>query len=147
MKEFFASWGLVIVSAICDSYAAYIVKYKFNEQGRIDFSSLGGFLSYVVEFVQSPLLLSAVITFVAAPALWFFALNRLELSVAYPVLVSLHLLLVMFVGVSWLNETFTLNKAIGTALILLSLFFFYSTSETDSSDTDYYEDHSRTVAD
>lgn len=125
MKAFIMSYGLIFLSALCDSYAAFVVKHKFNEMGEIDLSSLAGFFEYMWQFVKSPLLLSAVITFVAAPGLWFLALNKIDLSIGYPILVVFHLLFVLILGVFFLGEAFTLNKIIGSVLIMISLYFFY----------------------
>ena len=125
MKNFLLSWGLVFFSALFDSYAAFIVKRKFNQLGSIDFTSFHSFVKYISIFIKDPVLLTAVFTFVTAPALWFFALNRLHLSVAYPVLIALHLLFILFFGVFFLGELMTAKKMIGIALVVLSLFFFY----------------------
>jgi multidrug transporter EmrE-like cation transporter len=117
-------WGLVTLSALFDSYAAYVVKGKFNELGRIDLSSWDTAGRYLLTFAKSPLLATAAVTFVLAPVLWFLALNRLDLSRAYPVLVGMHLVFVLILGVALLDEPMTLKKAIGTLLVLASLVFF-----------------------
>jgi multidrug transporter EmrE-like cation transporter len=123
-KEFFFSWGMVFLSALFDSYAAYIVKTQFNKLGKLDFGSFKSAIEYISTFVQNPILISAVVTFAAAPAMWFVALNRLDLSVAYPILVGFHLVFVLVFGVFLLEEGMTTYKAIGCALVLLSLYFF-----------------------
>lgn len=125
MKAFLLTYGLIFFSALFDSYAAFIVKTKFNELGHLDFSSARGFFSYIFNLLKSPLLLSAVVAFVAAPGLWFLALNRLDLSIGYPILVGFHLLFVLIFGVFLLNEGITVNKMIGTGLVVASLYFFY----------------------
>lgn len=125
MKDFILSWGLVFLSALFDSYAAFIVKTQFNKLGKIDFSGFDKLIDYMVNFFKNPLLFTALATFIAAPGLWFIALNRLDLSIAYPVLVGFHLIFVLFFGVAFLGEGLTLDKTIGCTLILLSLYFFY----------------------
>ena len=125
MKAFFLSWGLVFLSALFDSYAAFIVKTQFNKLGKMDFSSFKSIFEYLLTFFHNPILLSAVIAFVAAPGMWFIALNRLNLSVAYPVLVGFHLIFVLIFGVIFLKEDMTTSKAIGTSLILIGMLFFY----------------------
>ncbi len=145
MLRFWSSWGLVVLSAVCDSYAAYVVKHKFNMQGEMDWSSLAAVKSYLWQFIQSPLLLTAIVTFVAAPALWFFALNRLELSVAYPVLVALHLVLVMLTGAFLLGEEVNGFKVAGTVLLLASLLLFGMGSKKNSKEH-VSEDHIGTTA-
>jgi multidrug transporter EmrE-like cation transporter len=125
MKTFLLTWGLIVLSALFDSYAAFVVKTKFNELGHIDFSSLSTFWDYMMQFIRNPKLLLAIIAFVAAPGLWFMALNRMDLSIGYPILVGFHLLFVLLFGTFALNEMFTWNKLIGVALVLSSLYFFY----------------------
>ncbi len=125
MSTFFSTWGLIVCSAILDSYAAFIVKTKFNELGKIDYHSLSGLLNYFSNFFKSPLLLSGVVAFVAAPGLWFLALNKVDLSLGYPILVVFHLFFVFIFGVFLLGESLDPNKIIGTVLIFISLFFFY----------------------
>lgn len=125
MKASILSWGLVVGAALFDSYAAFVVKLKFNQLGKIDLSSLSSFLQYMTTFLKSPLLLSAIVTFCLAPGLWFLALNRLELSSAYPVLVGIHLLCVLLFGVGVLGEQLTVSKAIGTGLVFVAMYLFH----------------------
>lgn len=123
MKNFALSWGLIILSALFDSYAAFIVKMKFNELGPIDFSSVQNFFRYMLEFVKSPVLISAIITFTVSPFLWFLALNRIELSVGYPGIVGFHLVFIMMFGIIFLHEALTFQKLIGVLLVAASFFF------------------------
>lgn len=125
LQSGYTAWALVFAAALCDSYAAFVVKMKFNELGKMDLSSWSSFFTYMLTFVKSPLLLTAITTFVAAPGLWFLALNRLELSSAYPVLVGLHLLFVLVFGVGLLGEQISTPKMIGTALIFVAMYLFY----------------------
>ena len=123
MKNFLLSWGLIILSALCDSYAAFIVKMKFNELGPMDFSSASNFFRYLFEFVKSPVLLTAAVTFVVAPLLWFVALNRIDLSVGYPGLVGFHLVFIMTFGIFFLGEALTIPKLLGVLLVCASFYF------------------------
>lgn len=122
MKGNLLAWGLVFLSALADSFAAFIVKRRFNELGAID---LGGFLPvfhYIVQFLKSPIVIIAVIAYFSAPALWFVALNRINLSVAYPVLVGFHILFVFVLAVLFLGEGITAKKIIATLLVLTAVF-------------------------
>ncbi len=126
MNKFLLGWGLIFISALLDSYAAFMVKTQFNKMGAINFSSFSAFFDYLFTFFSSPLLVSALIAFVCAPGIWFIALNKIDLSVGYPILVAFHLLFVLFFGVFFLHELMTLKKCIGAVLVLASLYFFYS---------------------
>ena len=124
LQSGYTAWVLVFAAALCDSYAAFIVKLKFNELGKMDLSSWGSFFAYMLTFIKSPLLMTALTTFVAAPGLWFLALNRLELSSAYPVRVRLHLLFVLLFGVGLLGKQLSTTKMIGTGLIFFAMYLF-----------------------
>ncbi len=125
MKTFLLSWGLIIISALFDTYAAFIVKMKFNQLGPIDFSSFQSVLKYLMTFLKSPILISAVITFALAPCLWFLALNRLDLSIGYPSLVGFHLVFILIFGIFFLGEPLTLGKVTGVVLVMISFFFLH----------------------
>ncbi|MBI4550390.1 MAG: hypothetical protein HY714_05645 [Candidatus Omnitrophica bacterium] len=124
-KDTFLSWGLIFLSALFDSYAAFIVKTKFNELGPLPYNSLSQCASYLFHFIRSPLLLTAALAFVAAPVLWFLALNRMDLSIGYPVLVGFHLVFVLIFGLFFLRESLSMYKVIGVALLGSSLFFLF----------------------
>lgn len=119
------TWGLIFLSALFDSYAAFIVKGRFNQLGAFELRSWGAAVSYFQSFFSSPLVWSAAIAFVAAPGLWFFALNRMDLSAGYPALVGFHLLFVFILGVFFLGEAISLNKLIAVFFLFLSLFFLF----------------------
>ena len=126
MKLSTISWILVILSALFDSYTSFIVKSQMNLVGKMEYNSLRSILSYLWNFFQSPLLLTALLTFILAPVLWFFSLNHLNLSSAYPILISLHLLFVLIFGVAFLEEQFTINKAAGFFFLLISIILLYN---------------------
>lgn len=117
-------WFLIMVAAFCETYAALVVKLRFNTLGDINFNSVDLFIDYMTHFFQSPLLITGGIAFMLAPAAWFIALNRIQLSVGYPVLVALHLVFVTIFGVAVLGEAFSLNKVIGFLFVMVSLYFF-----------------------
>ena len=126
MKLSTLSWILVILSALFDSYSSFIVKYQMNLFGKMEYNSLKGVSTYLWNFFQSPLLLTALLTFILAPVLWFFSLNHLNLSNAYPILISFHLLFVLIFGIAFLEEQFSINKTIGIFLIIISVILFYN---------------------
>ena len=125
MKEFMLSWGFIVISSVMDAYAATVVKMRFNELGKMDLSSPKVFINYILNFLNSPLVIIAVIAFLVAPFLWFIALNRVQLSIGYPVIQALHLLFVLIFSIWFVHEEINTNKIIGVICIGLSLYFFY----------------------
>ena len=63
---------------------------------------------------------SLVATFFAAIS-WMIALQKLELSFAYPFM-SLSFILVLVISTFFLNESFNIYKAVGILLILLGTY-------------------------
>lgn len=125
MNGSWVSLVLIFCSALFDSYAAYIVKRRFNTLGSIDLSSFANAFKYIISFLADWWVVTAVITFVAAPALWFIALNRIHLSVGYPLLVAFHLIFVLVFGIVLLNEHFTFHKGIGCNLKFVNTLLLY----------------------
>lgn len=70
--------------------------------------------------VGIPPLSVGLLCFGTSFVLWIFVLRRLPLSVAYP-MVSLNYLVVTLLAVLFLNERFTLYKAVGLGLIMLGV--------------------------
>jgi drug/metabolite transporter (DMT)-like permease len=125
MNKFLLSWGFVILSAICDCYAAYVVKLKLNELSIGHLKPLKMILTFIVYLCGSPLLISGVIAFALAPFLWFLGLSRLQLSSAYPVNVCMHLLLIFVVSTFFLGEAITARKVTGAVLLMASIYLFF----------------------
>jgi multidrug transporter EmrE-like cation transporter len=125
MNKLLSPLVLIIMSALLDSIAAFIVKNEFNKLGPMDHSSIGTMVSYLISFFKSPILILGIIAFVSAPGLWFLALNKIDLSIGYPVLVGFHLIFVFIFGTFLLNEGITFNKIVGCFFVFLSIYFFY----------------------
>ena len=119
------SYGLIILSAFLDSFAAYMVKARFGQVDRIDFSSIKAFLKWLLIFLESPMMILALVGFVIAPGLWFLALNKIQLSVGYLFLVAFHVVFIMILSVGYLGEPLTVRKTFAGLLLLISIFLIY----------------------
>lgn len=128
MHNSFLPWLLIFLAALFDSYASYVVKYKFNELGEIKLDSLSSILSYLRILLLSPFFWSGLIFFILAPVMWFFALNRIDLSIGYPALVCFHLIFVYLMSFFLLGEEFNYFKVSGVVLLLISILLFYKGS-------------------
>lgn len=125
MKDFFLSWGLIFIASLCNSYASFVVKLRFNQLGKMELRSITKIVVYLLKFLKSPLVISAVITFLLSPIFWFAALNKIELSVAIPVQFSMHLLLVLTFSTLLLKEKVNFQKVAGVLCLAISLYFLY----------------------
>jgi len=75
-------------------------------------ASWGGMLPYAV----------AVAAYGVGFGLYALALRKLQLSMAYPVMVALSTLGILAYGILWAHETVTLHRSLGAALIGLGIF-------------------------
>lgn len=122
--SFFSTWGVLVLSAGCNAYAAYVVKGRFNELGPIDFSSFKKLIAYLVKFSINLKLASGVITYILAPLLWFVALDRLDVTAAYPIAIACQFIFVFFFGIVFLKEELNIYKVFGCLAIIASFFLF-----------------------
>jgi multidrug transporter EmrE-like cation transporter len=124
-KETFA-WLMLIAAGLVDTVSMTILKVQFNYFGEINISSASAVIDYSMRFFQSPYVLASVAVITFSPLLNLIALSRLQLSRAYPVLAALHLFLIQSFSILLLQEPFSVKKAIGLCLLLLSIFIVYS---------------------
>lgn len=125
MTDNYFSTVLMILSALLDTYAAYVFKKMLNKSRSSEHRSIRGALEFVVSIIRKPFLLSGFIAYVLAPAAWFFALNGIELSVGYPLLVAFHLVFVLLFAIILLNEKLNRNRLIACSCIFLSVCFLF----------------------
>jgi multidrug transporter EmrE-like cation transporter len=118
LANWLLSYGLIILSAFLDSFAAYMVKARFGQIESINFSSGKLFLKWLLNFIDSPMMILALVGFIIAPGLWFLALNRIQLSVGYLFLVAFHVVFILILSIGYLGEPLTIRK-VGAALLLL----------------------------
>lgn len=70
---------------------------------------------------QNPYILAGIASFGAALAFYALALTRIELSIGYPIMVSLGILIVFFWSVFFFEERSDWSKIIGTVLVLVGV--------------------------
>ena len=124
IQEFIFSWGFLFLAAVSDSFTLYVVKWRANIIGRFEFNSLQSSFVYISNFIQHPMVGLGLITFMVGPFFGYIAITRLNLTIAYPVSVILHVLITFFFGIVLLNEPVGFYKIIGMSLLMIGLFFF-----------------------
>ena len=125
LANWLLSYGLIILSAFLDSFAAYMVKARFGQIESINFSSGKLFLKWLLNFIDSPMMILALVGFIIAPGLWFLALNRIQLSVGYLFLVAFHVVFILILSIGYLGEPLTIRKVGATLLLLGSIVLIY----------------------
>ena len=125
MRNFLLSYGILFVAAFADSFALFAIKRKFNELGDINLSSFSGFISYMLNFLQSPIMIVAILVYAIAPILSFYAFSKLDLSIGYPLLVALHIFFIIILSGLYLSESITVYKIISGILIIIAVILLY----------------------
>ena len=125
LRDFFLSWGMLIIGVFANVMGMYLVKMKMNELGGIEVSSLRMVVTYFLALARSPLAVIGAIIFLIAPLPYAIAISRMELSVAYPLSIALSCLILLPLTFIFFGESVTFNKVAATAMILASLYFLY----------------------
>ena len=125
MKLFFVTWGMVFIAAVMDVYGAYVVKVRINELGPVRYESTMIVLKYLLELFKSPIVLFGAFLIIVAPIPYVFALSRMELSTAYPIVVALSALLLIPIAIIFLGESISWYKVMGIIIIIFGLYFIY----------------------
>ena len=127
MKEWFASWGMLILSVIFNALGVFIIKLRLNELGVIKMDTLKTVFGYFFIMMKSPLVIVGLVLFFLAPFIFAIALSRMEIVVAYPAQIGLNFLILVLLAVVFLGEQITSVKVIGTVLVLAGVYVLNKT--------------------
>lgn len=125
MMNFVLSWGILFISAACDVLTMLFVKKRYVQIGQLKMNSWASFTKWLINFVNSPLSIIFMILFFTAPLLWFIALNKINLSIGYPVSIGLRLILVVILSYLFLGEAINFQKVLALVLLFFSLYLLY----------------------
>ncbi|MGI9350697.1 MAG: hypothetical protein ACR2O3_03975 [Rhizobiaceae bacterium] len=111
------SYVLLLVAVVLMSVVQVIIKLRFNSvHGQIPLSA-DGFPAFLMKAMKDPYLWLAGITLVTAAILWYSAISRMSLGVAFA-FAALSYPLVMAGSYAFLGETFAMPQIMGCALIV-----------------------------
>lgn len=82
-------------------------------------------LMSVVKTIFTPLVFWGFLCYGVSSIFWIMALSRQDLSFAYPLLLSLGLILVVLISWLVLKEQMTLERIIGILLVTLGVYFIF----------------------
>jgi len=100
-------------------YGQLIIKSQVSGAGAFPADS-GDKIAFFARLLLNPWVLSGLAAAFLASLAWMAALTQFELSFAYP-FTSLSFVTVILLSAFLFNEGLTLNKLIGTAVILIGL--------------------------
>lgn len=100
-------------------FGQLVLKWQMGSVGSMP---SGGFakLIFLLQQFLNPWVLSGFVSAFLASLAWMAAMTRFDLNYAYPFM-SLAFIIVMIFSVAFLGEAFSLQKAVGTVLVVLGL--------------------------
>ncbi|MDZ7314051.1 MAG: hypothetical protein ONB45_22545 [candidate division KSB1 bacterium] len=122
MSKLFAHFILML--SIVLGIAGQLLLKKATLSHRLHFDISHG-LQSVLSLLLNPYLLSWIGLAGMSAILWIFVVSRLELSFAFPVSMTLSYVLILVFSWWWFNETMTLSRWIGVALMCAGVFVAY----------------------
>lgn len=115
---------MLVVSALMNSYGAFLIKLNLNRQGPLLLESMSGIVSYGFAMLKRPQVLVGFAFWAVSPLLFALSLSKIELTVGQPVFIILNFLLIFANGVIFLGERVTRQKVAAIALAVTSVVFF-----------------------
>jgi len=104
---------ILTIAIVFNALANILMKVGMRNVGKTDH-----FMDLAVKAVRQPALILGVFSFGLALLAYSIVLTRLNLSIAYPVMVSMGLIIVVTVSAMFLQETISVIQIVGFILII-----------------------------
>ena len=111
----------LLISILTAATAQIILKKGASTLSDLKFS-LSGIFDLILSIFQNKWLLIGMILFVISFCFYIFVLSKIQLNFAYPIMVSVGMILVLIGSWVFLGEKLSLGNIIGVALIILGIF-------------------------
>jgi multidrug transporter EmrE-like cation transporter len=111
---------LVLFCAICSVLSNLLLRSSLLRSGGFSLGS-DTMKQQVATLIREPLFLIGLLCYVFATVVWLHVVSRENLSVSYPLLMSLTFILVTSGAVYFFHEPLSLLKIIGLGLILVGV--------------------------
>jgi len=115
----------LLISILTASIAQIVLKKGASALSDLKFS-LSSIMNTILNIFQNKWLLAGMILFVISFVFYIFVLSKIQLTFAYPVMVSVGMVLVIVGSWIFLGERLSLPNIIGIALIILGIFLLVS---------------------
>lgn len=120
MERVFA-WLMVLFTILLTTYGQVVLKWQVSLPSRAPVFAWVREWPTVILLLLRPWVISAFVAAFGASLCWMLALQRLQLSKAYPFM-ALNFVFVSLLAIPLFGEMMTLNKIVGLSLIVLGLF-------------------------
>jgi multidrug transporter EmrE-like cation transporter len=118
-------WFFIILAAALDVWGVIVIKMRLNFIGEIKFESFYSIIKYCYSIINTPITFLAALAITISPIFYAFALSKINLSIAYPLILAFSSFFLLLFSVIILNEILTIKNVIGISIIMLGVFIIY----------------------
>ena len=104
---------VLALAIVFNATANILIKVGMNKIGETH-----GIMELAHKAVMQPQLIAGIFSFIMAFVSYSYILTKLNLSIAYPIMVSMGLVIVVTVSYFWLNESINIIQILGFILII-----------------------------
>ncbi|MCB1880897.1 MAG: EamA family transporter [Chromatiaceae bacterium] len=121
MNEKFDFYGhfYIMLTLFFTVYGQLVLKWQISQVGSLPEGGINKIFFLLIQFLN-PWIISGFFSAFLASLAWMAAMTRFDLNYAYPFM-SLAFIIVMGFSVLFLNESLTLQRVLGTALVVAGL--------------------------
>lgn len=109
----------ILLTLFFTVYGQLVLKWQMSQVGSLPEGGVDKVLFLLFQFLN-PWIMSGFLSAFLASLAWMAAMTRFDLNYAYPFM-SLAFIIVMGFSVLFLNESLTLQRVLGTALVVVGL--------------------------
>jgi len=116
---------LIVLTVIINTTGQFVIKTGINNKiGRISFTQ--EFVPTIYKALTNWVIISGFGLYFISAILWITILSRTQLSWAFPIL-SLSYVITVLISPIFLNETFSVQRLIGTLVIVFGVYLISRT--------------------
>lgn len=111
--------SFIVSTIVFTVYSQLVMRWQVGGAGEVPTDGLGK-ARFIASLLTNPWVMSGIVATFLAGVSWMLAMTRFEISYAYPY-VSLNYVIVFAASVMLFNESVSLPKLIGTALVIVGI--------------------------
>lgn len=122
---------LIVFIDMLESVYEFFFKKGMNVIGEFTYRGFNPALHYVGDVVSNPWIMIGLVIIIIETVLWIAVLSKIDLSLAFP-LASSSYVFILLVSAFILHEQVSVNRVIGTVLIMIGIVIVTKSSENVS---------------
>ena len=126
--------AFIILTDLLESIYEFFFKKGMLAVGQFNFSDLSATGKFLINVISNGWIWMGLATIILETFFWFAILSKIDLSIAFSVGSSSYIFVLLF-SAFLLHEQVSLNRWIGTALIILGIFLIAKSAEEKTTKT------------